>query len=946
MTNNLKIEVLVSNIPEDGSIASQFPSQEYVGQQLAKKANLSPEGRLDPSHAPDYTEIPGLYEHIEDTKDEIGLSIASSLQDAKGYTNQQLSTSLQTKADLVNGKIPFDQIPFSADIEDQIQINVENITAVVDQKVAQVVGQVNQAATAANAYTDTKVAENKAYVDNTIGNVIEDVERLGVSKAVTIPTYLTPEAGVAAGTGVAAGAYYNVRSTEDDAVAIEYQNVGGVPTPSGKSYPSFAYVQEISEYTAMPFSIDRIYYLNARAVLENGEIVKSTVDGNVNNPNNDMTGWLNESKSITRVVQSLAELSTVAGHTDQQLALVMGLGGGRFYWDAVSNEPDDGGLVISVGVGTAGRWKRITQGFIDFEMFGARGFPNNDHTAIRNALGALAKGYRLEAKAGAKYLLTGSDIFIDLPYKSSAVLNFNNAELVCGCIVQISSLQPDVMLSLTGDVRMGATSIPVVSAAEVSVGDVIVLDSPAVRDTIGTTTRQTYRVRDVVDNTIFIFGEVVCDMTAAQIAASGKTGSLTLRLVKALNKVTVNNLQHRHYNYAASPEEVSFRVNKTSVVEVENSTIHGPLRAGIRHTDCGEVYHYGTKAENVGYAKGDTTDGDVGNQYGYAVIATNTWKIRYTACRFAGGWTGLDSAIGVVLTESRASAFENTVRGLSTHPGCWILDIQDSSFINASFGASSTSGVIAKNNTFKAKPTISQNIQLPKKPNNGMIITGNMFIDFAATNGDTFTTAYTGGTGPGSLSENIKIDVDISDNEFTGMHGLLLSELETETIYIQRNKLKTPMTALRTNNYLAVRFPTSLCVIDGNEFWASSISRDIEFYGTVSDGLEIRIENNIKKYSYGNLSFPSLVRLPSRGTATNCRLIVRGNSGNYTSDLLRYTPTAADWVADLVSGNDGFLMPCMREQGWTVKVYANNIMKTLPHAQTVINQNHNNLIVV
>ena len=238
MTNNLKIEVLVSNIPEDGSIASQFPSQEYVDQQLAKKANLSPEGRLDPSHAPDYTEIPGLYEHIEDTKDEIGLSIASSLQDAKGYTNQQLSTSLQTKADLVNGKIPFDQIPFSADIEDQIQINVENITAVVDQKVAQVVEQVNQASTAANAYTDTKVAENKAYIDNTIGNVIEDVERLGVSKAVTIPTYLTPEAGVAAGTGVAAGAYYNVRSTEDDAVAIEYQNVGGVPTPTGKSFPS------------------------------------------------------------------------------------------------------------------------------------------------------------------------------------------------------------------------------------------------------------------------------------------------------------------------------------------------------------------------------------------------------------------------------------------------------------------------------------------------------------------------------------------------------------------------------------------------------------------------------------------------------------------------------------------------------------------------------------
>lgn len=255
MTNNLKIEVLVSNIPEDGSFASQFPSQEYVNQQLAKKANLSPEGRLDPSHAPDYTEIPGLYEHIEDTKDEIGLSIASSLQDAKGYTNQQLSTGLQTKADLVNGKIPFDQIPFSADIEDQIQINVENITAVVDQKVAQVVGQVNQASTAANAYTDTKVAENRTYVDNTIGNVIEDVTTIvdtkTVSKAVTIPTYLTPEAGVAAGTGVAAGAYYIVRSTEDDTALVEYQNVGGSAVATGKTYPSASAVNELKEFTSV-----------------------------------------------------------------------------------------------------------------------------------------------------------------------------------------------------------------------------------------------------------------------------------------------------------------------------------------------------------------------------------------------------------------------------------------------------------------------------------------------------------------------------------------------------------------------------------------------------------------------------------------------------------------------------------------------------------------------
>ena len=376
MTNNLKIEVLVSNIPEDGSIASQFPSQEYVNQQLAKKANLSPEGRLDPSHAPDYTEIPGLYEHIEDTKDAIETSIADSLQDAKGYTNQQLSTSLQTKADLVNGKIPFDQIPFSADIEDQIQINVENITAVVDQKVAQVVEQVNGVATAANRYTDTKVAETKKYVDTTVGNVIEDVTTIvdtkAVSKAVTIPTYLTPEAGVAAGTGVAAGAYYNVRSTEDATALNEYQNIGGVPTPSGKSYPSSVAVRNIAKYTALPFVTGETYGLHERVQLENGDRVQSTVPNNIIDPNVDMTGWKIDSINYIESISNMLEIENKKDgdifnvlHYDKSTGRLKG--GGLFIYDSSKVGVNDGGVVID------GCVRQLENNVLNPYMFGAYG---------------------------------------------------------------------------------------------------------------------------------------------------------------------------------------------------------------------------------------------------------------------------------------------------------------------------------------------------------------------------------------------------------------------------------------------------------------------------------------------------------------------------------------------------------------------------------------------
>lgn len=39
------------------------------------------------------------------------------------------------------------------------------------------------------------------------------------------------------------------------------------------------------------------YPLNARVLLDNGDIVKSTVDGNLNDPNSDMTGWVSENSA-------------------------------------------------------------------------------------------------------------------------------------------------------------------------------------------------------------------------------------------------------------------------------------------------------------------------------------------------------------------------------------------------------------------------------------------------------------------------------------------------------------------------------------------------------------------------------------------------------------------------------------------------------------------------
>jgi hypothetical protein len=49
-------------------------------------------------------------------------------------------------------------------------------------------------------------------------------------------------------------------------------------------------------------------------------------------------------------------------------------GGGEFYWDASSTEPDNGGTIILPASSPAtGRWKRLVEGLLSVKWFGAYG---------------------------------------------------------------------------------------------------------------------------------------------------------------------------------------------------------------------------------------------------------------------------------------------------------------------------------------------------------------------------------------------------------------------------------------------------------------------------------------------------------------------------------------------------------------------------------------------
>ena len=161
--------------------------------------------------------------------------------------------------------------------------------------------------TQANNYTNNKSSTTKAEavalankytnlvfdaVPATIAPYVAQAEAAATAATISAGVFETPEAGVDPTTGVKGGKYFNVRSPSSNSYIDEYQNIGGVATPSGKSYPSAAYVQNVAKHTALPFVVGKTYSLNERVQLTNGDIVKSTIDGNTNDPNVDMTGWV------------------------------------------------------------------------------------------------------------------------------------------------------------------------------------------------------------------------------------------------------------------------------------------------------------------------------------------------------------------------------------------------------------------------------------------------------------------------------------------------------------------------------------------------------------------------------------------------------------------------------------------------------------------------------
>lgn len=203
----------------------------------------------------------------------------------------------------------------------------------------------------------------------------------------------------------------NVRQLETNEFAT-----GGANGNMNEQAKSLAARSELlKQYAALPYkSKTGGYALNERVQLATGDIVRSTIPSNVNNPNENMTGWvkandasqifdasgLNQQQVNNSVVATIYAMDALRAYKSTIHGKVINLlmhsgeyrGGGFFVFDSQSLVADDNGMHIkptAIPQSSKGRWVRQTYGRLSTDDFGLN-LRSNDVTATLQLMDSLA----------------------------------------------------------------------------------------------------------------------------------------------------------------------------------------------------------------------------------------------------------------------------------------------------------------------------------------------------------------------------------------------------------------------------------------------------------------------------------------------------------------------------------------------------------------------------
>lgn len=374
------------------------------------------------------------------------------------------------------------------------------------------------------------------------------------------------------------------------------------------------------------------YPINKRIMLTNGDIVKSTIDGNTNNPNVDMTGW---------ELPQARDIFDESGENQQE----------------VNNS--------------------ITK---DSSLYMVSGFPNNNADQVLSFL----QFNKMMAKFQPNSEISiEKPIVVDLTGAKSTEIDLQGATLnfkTGGRLTFRGKTTPYLTTTATTDLRRGGTYFQVASVAGIEKGDLIVVKSPVVITTAAKLT-QTYIVQgiDVANRYIYVMACIVGDMRADQITAQGLTGNITVECYKVADRIKVTNGKITSLNRDDESTALYFdgfyHIDCTGLTpDKTNRTSISAAFFGFWDIDKCLVIDPGYVENDQGYNSIPSNPSGLG--FGYGFLANNGFCARFFNNHVVAGWHGFDAAGGVTFAIAMNNTIYKGAFGISTHEGQWSLIVQ------------------------------------------------------------------------------------------------------------------------------------------------------------------------------------------------------------------------------------------------------------------------------
>lgn len=391
MSKTLKLEISVADLGQNGVVVSEFATTDYVANELSKKATLNDEGKVDPSLLPDYTYLDGLVDKLDDLSAEMQTAVHEEINAAITSQNQNISTALSDKADLRQGKVPQEQLPYPLNFADTVTQSIEGIRQEFTDSNALLAESIVDNLDEAKGYADTKVSELDQSLNNSFSELSDDVDAKMIEFNKFEKTnelkpfdsvFATQNNGYPLHSVIVLADGTEVISIVPDNRNNPNENMSGWKAKNDGSVKLYESVDEALKYTR---SGEHFWVVSA------DENVVADQYVNNNGVANPLENTIPSDKKVDFIrdgVESIADLLAIQNPKDGMRVFVkgyhvgLGKGGGYFIFDSSKSSVNDGGVCIN------GWLRQLENNVLNPFMFGAYGdFIPEAHEVIRRKSG-------------------------------------------------------------------------------------------------------------------------------------------------------------------------------------------------------------------------------------------------------------------------------------------------------------------------------------------------------------------------------------------------------------------------------------------------------------------------------------------------------------------------------------------------------------------------------